>query len=347
MTIVVLKLKNVKRSSAERPRKCPYCEGETFQRWGQVQKRVKDTRVKSVGVYRYRCCDCSRTFRYYPEGITSADQSERLKQFAAICWTLGLSHRGVSFILSGLQILLAHISIWRDVQAEAGQRKKQNRKKSVRVLGLDGAYVLGWGEKQPVLVGVDLGDGQVVALGYINEYDPEAVRRWLEGVVKQLGVSVIVSDDLSSYKVVAEELQLGHQVCQFHVRRWVGKTLKELQETIPKEWLWVVEEVRELLDVLHPEGSQRLHALWKQLPGRSSRSDQARSAMEQLRDLLVRLSRDWHTYCTFQSEPEVPWTNNATERAIGRMKMRARTVRGYKSWLGMHNGMLISGTLTE
>ena len=69
--------------------------------------------------------------------------------------------------------------------------------------------------------------------------------------------------------------------------------------------------------------------------------------MEQLRDLLVRLSRDWHTYCTFQSEPEVPWTNNATERAIGRMKMRARTVRGYKSWLGMHNGMLITGTLTE
>ena len=139
----------------------------------------------------------------------------------------------------------------------------------MRVLGLDGAYVLGWGEKQPVLVGVDLGDGQVVALGQVNEYDPEAVRRWLEGVVKQLGVSVIVTDDLSSYKVVAEKLQLGRQVCQFHVRRWVGKTLKELQETIPKEWLWVVEEVRQLLDVLHPEGSQRLHALWKQLPGRS------------------------------------------------------------------------------
>ncbi len=138
------------------------------------------------------------------------------------------------------------------------------------------------------------------------------------------GISVIVTDDLSSYKIVAEKMQRGHQICQFHVRRWVGKKLKELQEKIPKEWLWVVEEVRQLLDVLHPEASQRLHALWKQLPSRSSRPDQTRSAMEQLR-------RYWHSYCTFTSEPEVPWRNNATERAIRRMKMRARTVHGYKS----------------
>jgi len=153
MTIVVFKLRNVKRESAERPRQCRYCEGETFQRWGQVKKRIKDMRVNSVKVYRYRCCHCRRTFRYYPEGITHADQSELLKQFATICWTLGLSHRGVSIMLSGLQISLAHISVWRDVQAEAGQRKKQTRKQSVRVLGLDDAYVLGWGEKQAVMVG--------------------------------------------------------------------------------------------------------------------------------------------------------------------------------------------------
>ena len=66
--------------------------------------------------------------------------------------------------------------------------------------------------------------------------------------------------------------------------------------------------------------------------------------MEQLRDLLLRLSRDWHSYCTFQSDPEVPWTNNATERAIGRMKMRARTVRGYKSWQGMLSGLMLAAT---
>jgi len=104
-----------------------------------------------------------------------------------------------------------------------------------------------------------------------------------------------------------------------------------------------VEEVHQLLEVLPPDGSRKLYALWKQLPGRRSLPGQSRSALEVLRDLLLRLSQDWQRYCTFQSEPPVPWTNNPTERAIGRMKMRARTVRGYKSWQGMQAGLMLAG----
>ena len=170
------------------------------------------------------------------------------------------------------------------------------------------------------------------------------MRRWLEPLVQRHGITVIVTDDLSSYKVVAEKLQLGHQICQFHVRRWVGKALKEFQETIPMEWLWVLDEIRQLIENLPHEGSKTLYALWKQLPGRRSKRNQARSALEQLRDLLLRLSQDWHNYCTFQSEPQIPWTNNATEQAIGRLKMRARTGRVYKSWPGMQAGLLLAAS---
>jgi transposase-like protein len=243
-----------------------------------------------------------------------------------------------------MQVLVSHMTIWRDVQKQAQQVKKRNHWNPVRVLGLDGAYVLGWGAKQPVLVAVDMGTGDPLTLGYINEYDPQAVRRWLAPLVQQHGITVIVTDDLASYKVVAEKLQLEHQVCQFHVRRWVAKTLKTLQETVPKEWLWVLDNVRDLLEFLPADGSKTLFALWKQLPGRRSQRNQTRLALEQLRDLLLRVSQDWRKYCTFTSEPAVPWTNNSTERAIGRMKMRARTVRGYKSWSGMESGLLLAAT---
>jgi hypothetical protein len=344
MSIVVLKLPNVKRKREERPKKCPYCEGETFQRWGPVKKPVKDIRVRQVQVYRYRCCQCKRTFRHYPEGNSRADQTERLRVLAILLWRLGLSHRASRLILSGLQVFVSHMLIWRDVQAEAQAITKRNPWKPVRVLGLDGAYVLGWGEKQPVLVAVDLGNGEPIAIGYLNEQDPQALRRWLAPLVQRHGITVIVTDDLSSYKIVAEQLQLGHQICQFHVRRWVGKALRELQETIPNEWLWVLDEIHNLIDLLPPDGSQTLYALWKKLPGRRSKPDQPRSPLEQLRDLLLRLCQDWQNYCTFQSEPLVPWTNNATEHAIGRMKMRARTVRGYKSWPGMHSGLLLAAS---
>lgn len=344
MAIVVLKLPAVKQRTEARPSQCPYCGGEIFQRWGGVNKPVKDVRVRNVQVYRYRCCRCKRTFRHYPTGNTRADQTERLRLFAILLWTLGLSYRASSLILSGLQVMVSFMTIWRDVQGEAQQRKKRNQWKPVRVLGLDGAYVLGWGAKQPVLVAVDMGTGEPLTVGYINEYDPHAVRRWLEPLVQQHGITVIVTDDLASYKVVAEKLQLGHQVCQFHVRRWVGKALQHLQETLPKEWLWVLEEIHQLIEVLPPDGSRSLYALWKQLPGRRSLPRQSRSSLEQLRDLVLRLSQDWPKYCVFQSEPAIPWTNNPTERTIGRMKMRARTVRGYKSWSGMEAGLLLAGS---
>jgi hypothetical protein len=100
------------------------------------------------------------------------------------------------------------------------------------------------------------------------------------------------------------------------VRHWVGRTLKELLEAIPNEWLRIVEEVRQLLNVLHPDGRERFHTLWKQLPQCCSRPGQERSAMQQSRDLLVRLNRGWHTYCTLQSELDVSWKNNAPECAI-------------------------------
>jgi transposase len=235
MSIVVLKLPDVKRKREEMPRKYPYCEGETFQRWGQVKKRVKDVQVRTVKVYRYRCCRCKRMFRHYPEGSTRADQSERLKFFAVLLGKLGLSHGASSLILSGLRVQLSFMTVWRDVQKVAKSRHRHNQWKPVRLLGLDGAYVLGWGKKRPVLVAVDLGTGEPIAVGYVNEHDHQAVRRWLAPLVQQHCITVIVTDDLFSYKIVAEKLQLGHQICQFHVRRWMGRTLRELHETVPRE----------------------------------------------------------------------------------------------------------------
>jgi len=347
MSIVVLKLPDVKRKTEERPRECPYCAGETFQRWGQVKKPVRDTLCRNIRVYRYRCCRCRRTFRYYPEGTTGADQTERMRVFAVICWTLGLSFRRVSTILSGFRIGLCPMTVWRDAQGQEKKLRRQNEWKPVRVLGLDGAYVLGWGEKRPVLVAVDLGEGQPVAVGYFDEHDPKAVERWLEPLVQKLGVSAIVTDDLFVFKVVAQRLNLEHQICQFHVRRWVGRTLRELQNTLTQEWLWVLEEIQELISELPPDGNKRLYALWKQVAVRRGKGTHQLTPIEQLRDLLIRLSENWPCFCTFYTDPAIPWTNNGTEQVIGRMKVRSRTVRGYKSRNGMLAGLMVAACRTS
>lgn len=53
----------------------------------------------------------------------------------------------------------------------------------------------------------------------MNEKDPQTVREFLKTLMRRLRVSVIVTDDLSSYKQVAEAMHLEHQICQLHIRR--------------------------------------------------------------------------------------------------------------------------------
>jgi hypothetical protein len=283
MTIVTLCLPDVKRKTEIRPRVCPYCEGKTFQRWGRVIKPVKDNRYRTVLVYRYRCCHCHRTFRYYPAGVDRADQTQRLCKLAAILWVLGMSLRGACMALSAFGVQLSHMTTWRDLQEQAGLQAKRRHWQPVRVMGLDGAYPLGWGEKPrlgclypttySVLIAVDLGNGQPVAVGHVDESNPQAVRRFLEPLVQRLGVRVIVTDDLVSFRKVAEKMGLEHQLCQFHVRRWVGRSLRELSQTVPKKWLWVLDEVKVLLSELPPQASRRLFEVWKQIPeNRAGRS---------------------------------------------------------------------------
>lgn len=343
MSIVILKLPEVK-EEAERPTRCPVCKGETFQRWGGQIKKLRDPQVKRVVVYRYRCCSCRHLFRHYPEGVDQAQQSQRLRKLAGLTWMLGLSYRGMAAVFDVFGVTLSRMTGWRDVQIWAEQLRKQRKWQKVRVLGIDGAYVLGWGKKQKVLIAVDLGTGQPVQIGYVDEHDPQAVRRWLEPLVKRLGVSVIVTDDLMTYRVVTEKLALEHQVCQFHVRRWVGKTLKELRESVPEEYLWMIAEIKQILDDLAPEGSRRLLQLYKQLPARQAEVDQPRTPVDQLRGLLIRLSNHWSSYRVFDWQTDVPWTNNGSEQAIGRMKVRSRTVRGYKSQAGLLNALMVSGS---
>ena len=344
MSIVVLQLPDVKSEKAERPQKCPYCAGEIFQRWGQVKKPIRDHKIQTVRMYRYRCCRCRRTFRDYPEGVDRADQSRRLRKLAALVWVLGLSYRGLVAVFNAFGVKIERMSVWRDVQELGQSRQKEMKWRPVRVLGVDGAYVRGWGETQPVLVAVDLGNGQPVAIGKVDEKSPKAVKEFLEPLVQRLGVSVIVTDDLFSYKKVSEELDLTHQVCQFHVRRWVGLALYELQSVIPPEWQETLAEIKRLIAELPPDGDKRLVALWKKIPeNRAGRAGQPLTPLDQLRLLLVRLAENWARFRVFDWQPDVPWTNNQTEQAIGRMKMRARTVRGYKTWAGMQNGLFLAG----
>ena len=336
---IVLQLSSVHRNTSTRPQHCKYCKGETFQRWGQVKRRIKDTKIRTAEVYRYRCNECKRTFRHYPEGISAAQQSERLKKLAVICWSLGLSYRSLVLILSAFDVVLSRMSSWRDVQAEGEEIRYRTKRKRARVVGVDGAWLRGTG----IMVAVDLGDGKLLSIAKIDEKDMPAVKNWLRTLKQKHGIGAIVTDDLAMYRGITEQLALGHQVCYFHLRRWAGRACRGLSQKLPIEWSWMTEQIKHILEDLPPDGSKLLLEMYKQLPGNLKR-DQEWTAIDELRHLLIRLSDHWDRYTTFFLDPGIPWTNNRTEQAIGRMKIRAKTTRGYKTKSGMLNGLLVSST---
>ena len=54
--------------------------------------------------------------------------------------------------------------------------------------------------------------------------------------------------------------------------------------------------------------------------------------------MRVELSEKWRALLCHRRRGDIPYTNSATERAIGGSKIRRKTVRGYKSEDWMLNG---------
>lgn len=340
MAIITLRLTPVNTHPEDRPRGCRHCGSAVLQKWGTVTKPVRDSQLEHVIVQRYYCTQCRRTFRHYPQGIERADQSQRLQQLAALCWQFGFSTRNVSGLFNAFRVALAHMSVWRDVQKRATGLRQQSRP-PLRVLGLDGAYGRVAGQVHAVTVAVDPGNGQLISLAQVDEHSVEPILAWLKPLVVELGIEVLVTDDLAEWAHVAEQLGVQQQICHFHLIRWVERALRELQGELDAEWVWVVERIRQLVRQLPATGQAELFALYEQLPAERKVRRARASPLYRLRRLVLRLSEHWGKYRLYQERSDVPRTNNRTEQTIGRWRTRSRSVRGFKSAPGFQSAFWV------
>lgn len=70
----------------EEPQQCRdgRCKGKRFLPWQEVQKKVRDSEYEEVTARRYKCLDCGRTFRVYPQGVLAGQVSQRVKGMAVM-----------------------------------------------------------------------------------------------------------------------------------------------------------------------------------------------------------------------------------------------------------------------
>jgi transposase-like protein len=254
-------------------------------------------------------------------------QSQRVVGLAVLFWTLGLSEWATSHVLRALEAGIHRSSVHRDrLRAGALLQRRGATASRVRVLGADETVVKIRGKATLLGFVVDGESGKTLGADVLVEQDSPAFRRWLESYTDRLGVEVLVTDDLVTYKPVGEALGLRHQVCLAHVRKSVGRRLRGIAG-------WEREKaiVREVVKELPEEGGEHLLRLerrvWRSPP---------------LRRLVVDLAERWPSLVCHRGRSWVPATNNRTEQAIAKSKVRFKTVRGFGSIRGALAGVALT-----
>jgi hypothetical protein len=354
---ITLVIPMVNLTPTARPAHCPHCGHWHLHRHGRVAKRVRDHQVAQVVAARYKCAGCGRTFRHYPAGVTRQQQSQRLVVLATLLWGFGLSVRAAALLLEAFGAALGRMSVWRDVQAAGAALRRRRPGGTVRVLGADETVYRVRGREVVVGFVVDGMGGQTLGVQLLWRGDARAFRAWLEPYARALGVEVLVSDDAGAYGVVADALGLDHQLCLAHVRKAVTKRVRAIGEQAEREWddaaalaqlATDLAQMRSLVGELPSAGAAALGELQRRYQNypQPGAGEQA-TAGYRMRLLTLELWDDWSKLRLFQLRPELglDGTNNASERAIGKSKVRYRTMRGYKSLDGLQNGIALTQAL--
>lgn len=344
----------------EAPEECPYegCQGKHFKRHQEnCDKPLRDTKYERVAVYRRKCLSCKRTHRVYPQGVSKAQQTDRLKGLSVILHILGLSYRAVEDILTGLGCPIGHVTVYRNVQA-AGERARQLRQGwlaqnagKIRVVGGDLTYVRCQGEEVIVGVAVDAQRGITLDIKVLDSQNTQALEEWLLPILELAGAEALITDDADGFKAVADKAGVNHQVCRRHVvlnvLDFVAKTAKRVWNKpppIPQELKVTVEQLLADLETLEwimlgqpeqaPQWLEEMYWRYAQAP--APNKGQRASLWYRMRNRVLHLWNHWdrlvcHLTLRHSRGLQVDETNNCTERAIGwSVKERYRTMRGYK-----------------
>jgi hypothetical protein len=351
-------LPRVEFSEMSLPAVCPYesCQGRHFRHHQEVDKPLKDTEYDSVFAQRYERLRCKRTFRLYPQGVTRAQTSQRVKGLGVMLYLLGLSYGASSLALEALGVYMCKTSVYEAVQAAAERVPGMKRREvfsglQTSALGGDLTSVKCSGEWLPLGLTVDDTTSLVLTVDALPAEDAETVKEWLDPVAKAVDAHLLVSDDADAFKSVANDLGLEHQVCKGHVKRNTEAFIESMEPKVesdqdgslaaigvtPQQALQNLSRLGELILSRQPEEENELGEIHHRYtdaapPGPGEKATAAYRLRLMYLDrwnLWRRLTR-YRTWLGPQGET-VDGTNNGCERAIGWwVKVRYRTMRGYK-----------------
>jgi len=359
-------LPEVKADSFSKPQRCANgsCEGKHFQQRQVVKKALRDGGYKEVAARRYGCLRCGRTFRVYPQGVSGAQVSQRVKGMAVMLYLLGLSYGAVELMLGALGVFFSKTSVYRAVQAAGegveGMKRSQIMKGyQTKAIGADLTYVKCKGKWLPIGVIVDPLNGLVLSIDQLSGEDAQTLQEWIEPIADIVGAQVLVTDDADALKQAADQSGLDQQVCKSHVVRNTKEIILSLTQAVetpgeaslaqleiePVQALADLRRLEELIHSRQPNEQTQVQALYERYAQAAPpKKGKSASVAYRMRNLFLDRWNLWprltfyRTWNDKDGQPILDGTNNADERAIGWwVKERYRSMRGYKRELSVLN----------
>jgi len=162
---------------------------------------------------------------------------------------------------------------------------------------------------------------------FVNKTDSRKVHQHVLRVMREVGAEQLRTDELSVYEGIVPEEK--HQICLAHWRKSKCRRTYDLYRRLKTEGMgFESENMLELLELLRAE--PRPPTVPDELERLECRFISCRRGLHRkVNQLLQHIERTWQKV----SSDEADRTNNAIERIIGLdYKIRAKTVRGFKSW---------------
>lgn|SRR5215475_93680 len=334
------------------------CGSKEIQRHQEVQKALRDTKYTLVEVQRYRCLKCGRTFRVYPQGVSKAQVSDRVKGLAVMLYLLGLSYGAVSLAMESLGVPLSKTQVYDTLQAAArriGGMKREQVFEGVqtKAVGADLTSVKCAGKWLHLGISVDAIAGLTLTIDELDAEDAQTLKEWMDPIAKSVGAEILVTDDADALKTVADSLELKQQVCKSHVGRNTQNLIDELSSKAandedgslkacgadPEQAEADLLRLGKLIVSRKPEEVKEVEEMYQRYrKAPPPRKGEKASLAYRLRRLFGDRSKLWSRLTSYRKWNEshdqkehLDGTNNACERAIGWwIKERYRSMRGYK-----------------
>ncbi|MBE2196401.1 MAG: transposase [Anaerolinea sp.] len=368
---IQVRLPKIQPNEYELPKQCPYdgCSGDAFKPHGRKgeAKAVRDTDHDKVTSYRYKCATCGYTFRIYPAGVSQAQQSNRLKAMSVLLYILGISYGGVADFLWSFGLQMSKTTVYDNVQA-AGVVARKRQKATVKhggqraIIGADGTFLKVKGVQVGIEVVVDDETGELLGLDITASESTEEIEPFIREIAEQVKAEVLVSDDFNSYKNIADNADLAHQICQSHIIRNVDKVVESIgrptrmlhpplmPKGVKSSYHQIERDCRILQGLVRdrpPDAKQILAILYDCYKATlTPRPKQKHSIWYRMKRLIWRLWMRWERITLHDHFEQLDGTNNACERLIGWwIKERYRTMRGYKRTLSIRNVVAVTSLL--